>query len=51
MPLPSTCRFSLIRTIFLKKYNFARSRACMVGAKTMGFSRRRRLMQGEIRDY
>ena len=45
------CRFSLIRTIFLKKYNFARSRACLVGAKTMGFSRRRRLMQGEIRDY
>jgi hypothetical protein len=49
-----TCRFSLIRTIFLKKYNFARSRACLVGAKTMGFSRRRlrrQLMQGEIRDY
>jgi hypothetical protein len=46
-----SCRFSVIRTIFLKKYNFARSRACLVGTKTMGFSRRRRLMQGEIRDY
>jgi hypothetical protein len=45
------CRFSLIRTIFLKKYNFGRSRACLVGAKTMGSSRRKRLMQGEIRYY
>jgi hypothetical protein len=42
------CRFSLMRTIFLKKYNFRRSRACLVGAKTMGSSRRKRLMQGEI---
>ncbi len=29
VPVPgqARCRFSLIRTIFLKKYNFARSRA------------------------
>ena len=46
-----SCRFSLIRTIFFKKYNFARSRACFVDAKMMGFSRRRRLMQEESRDY
>jgi hypothetical protein len=41
----SACRFSLIRTIFREITSL------LVGAKTMGFSRRRRLMQGEIRDY